>query len=160
MAVPCASPLQPDGLVGNEQRKSKFSGEGRSLTGKYRSPLNCNFDTSDNFSAQSEPTSFAEAATCKDKDHWLAAMKEELDSLEENKTWKLVDLPSGRKAIKCKWVYKIKRNASGEVERYKARLVVKGCSQKPGIDYQETYSPVVRYPSIRYFISLAIYLED
>lgn len=82
-------------------------------------------------------------------------MREEYDSLFENKTWTLEKLPSGRKALDTKWVFKTKHNASGEIERHKARLVERGCAQVEGIDYTETYSPVIRYTSIRYLLALA-----
>jgi len=62
-------------------------------------------------------------------------------------------LPAGRKAIKCKWVFKTKLDADGHIERYKARIVAKGCSQQPGIDYEEK-APVVRYTSIRLLLAL------
>ena len=62
-------------------------------------------------------------------------MKEEIQALEDNKTWEVVTLPVGKKAIGCKWVYKIKYKANGEVERFKARLVAKGYTKKGDIDY-------------------------
>lgn len=87
--------------------------------------------------------------------NWKMAMKEEMESHFSNHTWDLVNLPADRKAIKSKWVFKRKTDAQGNVVRYKARLVVKGCSQKEGVDYNEIYAPVVRYASIRFLISLA-----
>lgn len=82
-------------------------------------------------------------------------MKQEMASLSENQTWTLSNLPEGRKAIRNKWVFAIKRGPDGSLERYKARLVVKGCSQKPGVDYEEVYAPVVRYSTIRYLMAVA-----
>lgn len=102
-----------------------------------------------------EPKSYAEARQCNEKGEWEVAMKSEYDSLVANKTWELCDLPDGRKAIDSKWVFKVKRDASGSVERYKARLVIKGYSQVKGIDYDETYSPVARYCSIRFLLAMA-----
>ena len=64
-------------------------------------------------------------------------------------TWELVDLPTGRKPIDCKWIFKVKKGSDGSVQRYKARLVAKGFAQKYGVDYDETFAPVVRYSSIR-----------
>lgn len=76
-------------------------------------------------------------------------MDDEYSSLLKNATWSLVTLPAERKPITSKWVYKVKRLTDGSVERYKARLVVRGFSQRAGLDYKETYSPVVRLDSIR-----------
>lgn len=102
-----------------------------------------------------KPADYNDAVEAKDKQHWLTAMKEELGSHDENGTCTLVDLPVGRKAIKTKWVFKLKKDANEDVVRYKARLVAKGCSQRYGIDYEETFSPVARYGTIRYLLAIA-----
>ena len=86
---------------------------------------------------------------------WRAAMDEEIQSIEKNKTWELVSLPKGHEVIGVKWVYKTKRNAKGEVEKYKARLVAKGYKQRAGIDYDEVFAPVARMETIRLLVSLA-----
>lgn len=82
-------------------------------------------------------------------------MQEEYDSLLANHTWDLEPLPAGRKTIKCKWVFKLKLGTDGEVQRYKARLCAKGFTQREGIDYTETYSPVVKFDSLRCILSIA-----
>jgi hypothetical protein len=82
-------------------------------------------------------------------------MMEEMDSIEENGTWSLVDLPPGRKSIGMKWVFKVKRDEHGAVSKYKARLVVKGYVQRHGIDYDEVFAPVARLDSVRLLIALA-----
>ena len=86
-------------------------------------------------------------------------MKSEIDGLLSQGTWDLVDLPVGRKAIKCKWVYKLKLDKNGDVERYKARLVAKGFTQVQGIDYEDTFAPVTRLESWRYLVTLAAILD-
>jgi len=82
-------------------------------------------------------------------------MDDEIRSIKKNNTWELVSLPKGHKAIGVKWVYITKKNAKGEIERYKARLVVKGYSQKTRIDCDEMFALVPRLETIRLIISLA-----
>ncbi|GKE23644.1 retrovirus-related pol polyprotein from transposon TNT 1-94 [Tanacetum coccineum] len=82
-------------------------------------------------------------------------MDEEINAIERNKTWEMVQLPKGQKPIGVKWVYKKKMNVEGEVHRYKARLVAKGYRQKAGIDYDEIFAPVTKMETIRLLISLA-----
>ncbi|KAJ9565708.1 hypothetical protein OSB04_001674 [Centaurea solstitialis] len=86
---------------------------------------------------------------------WRDAMLDEINALDHNGTWNLVELPVGKKAIRCKWVFTMKVNQDGSVARLKARLVAKGYAQTYGVDYSETFSPVAKVPSIRLFISLA-----
>jgi len=77
------------------------------------------------------------------------------DSLIKNNVFKLVALPEGRDVVDNKWVFKIKCNSDGSVQRYKARLVAKGFSQQPGVDFTETYSPVIRHTSVRAVLAIA-----
>lgn len=109
-----------------------------------------------NFAFFIDPSSVTEAVDGPNADDWKRAMDEEMNSHQQNSTWSLVTLPKNRKAIKAKWVFKTKLDEAGNIARYKARLVAKGCSQKPGIDYSETFSPVVRYNSIRFLMALAV----
>ena len=102
-----------------------------------------------------EPQTFEEAVARPDGDQWEQAARVEYDSIIKNKTWALVDLPPERKAIGCKWVFKIKYNAAGDVDRYKARLVAKGFSQTQGVDFNETFAPVAKFNSIRILLALA-----
>ena len=103
-----------------------------------------------------EPTTMQEARLSDHAAEWKVATDSEYNSLIENKTWELVELPPGRKAVGCKWVFKLKHAGDGTVERFKARLVAKGYAQKYGIDYDETFSPVVRFSSIRFLLAFAV----
>lgn len=102
-----------------------------------------------------DPVTVAEIYRRKDKEAWKKAMDDEISSMKLNNTWELVQLPKGKRAISTKWIFKTKRNNDGEIIRHKARLVARGFSQRYGIDYEETYSPVVRYTSIRVLMSIA-----
>jgi hypothetical protein len=101
-----------------------------------------------------EPKTYQEAMVSKDSEYWQAAMDEEIKALYDNNTWSLVKLPAGRTAIGSKWVFKLKLNKDGNVERYKARFCAKGYSQEQGIDYNETFAPVVKYKSLRIILAL------
>ncbi|GKB02655.1 ribonuclease H-like domain-containing protein [Tanacetum coccineum] len=89
-----------------------------------------------------EPKSFLEASKYP---HWTDGMNQEMDALLRNGTWEIVELPKGRKAIESKWIYKIKYQSSGEIDRFKARLVAQGFGQKEGIDYEETFPLLLRW---------------
>jgi hypothetical protein len=104
------------------------------------------------FLADTEPVSMTEALS---NPKWISAMIEELNSIENNDTWSLVNLPQNKKAIDVKWVFKVKVNSQGEVTRYKARLVAKGFLQKEGIDFDEVFAPVARIETIRLVVVLA-----
>ena len=102
-----------------------------------------------------EPKNLGEAMASPERSKWQGAVTEELQSLQKHEVWELVELPEGRKAVGNRWVFKVKVNAEGEVERYKARLVAQGYSQKYGSDYNETFSPVVRPESVRMVLAIA-----
>lgn len=102
-----------------------------------------------------EPLTYTSAIKSRESEQWLAAMNDELRSLEKNNTWSLVDRPTDRNIVGCKWVFKLKTRPNDEQPKYKARLVAKGYSQHAGIDYGETFSPVVRYDSVRTILALA-----
>ncbi|KAK8926176.1 hypothetical protein KSP39_PZI018366 [Platanthera zijinensis] len=104
----------------------------------------------------SYPSSYREVVESRDCSQWKAAMVEEMDSLQKNQTWDLVNLPKGAKAIRSKWVFRKKESTSGKDQwRYKARFVAKGFVQKRGVDFDEIFSPVVKHCSIRMLLAIA-----
>ena len=109
--------------------------------------------------AESDPCIYEEAMKDIDAHHWVKAMKFELDSVYSNQVWDLVKVPNGIKHIGCTWVYKRKRGIDEKVETFKERLVVKWYTQKEGIDYKETFSPVVMLKSIKILLSIAAHYD-
>ncbi|KAG8497255.1 hypothetical protein CXB51_008492 [Gossypium anomalum] len=100
-----------------------------------------------------EPTTIDEAFSSKE---WTLAAQEEYEALLRNNTWDLVPLPANRRAVGCKWVFKLKRHSDGTIARYKGRLVMKGYLQEAGIGFHETFSPVVKPTTIRVVLALAV----
>ena len=100
-----------------------------------------------------EPTSVVQAM--KDP-KWYAAMAAEYDALQKNGTWVLVTKSPDQNIVGCKWVFRVKRKPDGSIDRYKARLVAKGFHQRPGLDFKETFSPVVKPTTIRVILSIAL----
>jgi hypothetical protein len=103
----------------------------------------------------SEPATYIEAIDYVDREKWISAMQEEMQSLEKNGTWEIVRLPKQKKSIRCKWVFKRKESLSpSEPPKFKARLVAKDFSQIPCVDYNDVFSPVVKHSSIQIFFSI------
>lgn len=100
-----------------------------------------------------EPSSIREAMK---HEHWRKAIGEEFEALIKNGTWSLVPPKLGQNIVGCKWLFRIKRNSDGSISRYKARLVAKGFTQCPGIDFKETFAPVVRPQTIKVILTLAL----
>jgi histone deacetylase 1/2 len=105
------------------------------------------------FTSTGEPSSLSEALG---DPRWKASMQDEIKALERNHTWHLVPARKGINVIDSKWVFKIKRKADGSIDRYKGRLVAKGFKQRYGMDYEDTFSPVVKVATIRLVLSIAM----
>ena len=112
----------------------------------------CDFHCFSALASLQEPQNFPEASS---NPLWQQSMKEELDALHKTGTVDLADLPFGKSAIGCKWVYKIKTRSDGIVDRYKARLVARGFTQEYGIDYEETFAPMARLSFVRTLIAVS-----
>ncbi|KAK8576146.1 hypothetical protein V6N13_090623 [Hibiscus sabdariffa] len=106
---------------------------------------------------QDEPKTYQEAVASPDSEKWLEAMRSEMDSMSDNQVWTLVEPPEGVKPIGCKWVFKKKTDMDGNVQTYKGRLVAKGFRQIHGVDYDETFSPVAMFKSIRILLAIAAF---
>ncbi|CAL9030102.1 unnamed protein product [Prunus brigantina] len=106
------------------------------------------------FLVEGDPTTYREAMISIDAPFWKKAINSEVESILQNNTWELTDLPPGTTPIGCKWVFRKKLKLDGSIDKYKARLVAKGFTQKKGIDYFDIYSPVSRITTIRTLIAL------
>lgn len=102
-----------------------------------------------------EPVTYGEAVKSSDSDAWRKAMDDEFQSHQRNGTWELVDRPAGKRVIGSRWVYKIKQDETGEVVRFKARLVAQGFAQRYGEDFDEVFAPVTKYATLRTLLALA-----
>ncbi|KAI5322517.1 hypothetical protein L3X38_031589 [Prunus dulcis] len=130
--------------------------ESQELRRSKRARVEKNFgDDFYTFLVEGDPTTYKEAVMSVDASFWKKAINDEFQSIIQNNTWMLTNLPTGNKAIGCKWVFRKKLKLDGSIDKYKARLVAKGFTQKKGIDYFDTYSPVSRITTIRTLIALA-----
>ena len=108
---------------------------------------------------ENDPESFSQAMNSKESELWYNVMKEKMNSMKSNDVWDLVDLPSDVITIGCKWVFKTKKDSSGNIERYKAMLVAKGFTQKEGIDYTKTSSPMSKNDSFHIKLALVAHFD-
>jgi hypothetical protein len=107
-----------------------------------------------------EPLSYHQAIQSNDGAEWLKAINDELEAHEKNTTWSVVRRSGDMNVIGSKWVFKIKRDKDGKPSKYKARLVAKGFNQQQGIDYQETFAPVLKYKSLRIILALSLHAQN
>lgn len=101
---------------------------------------------------EDEPLTYEQAINCIDAN----AMEEEMQSLEKNQVWELVEAPKNSSIMENKWGYKLKTDSNGNIQKHKARLVAKGFSQCKGMDFHESFSPVVRFDSIRVLLTMIL----
>ena len=106
-----------------------------------------------------EPNSYQEAINSDHSAEWKRAMELEIESMMKNNVWQTVSRPEGQKVVGSKWVFKLKRDEGGNIVRYKARLVARGFDQREGVDYEETFAPVVRHSTLRLLLALSVELD-
>ncbi|KAL0406201.1 UNVERIFIED_CONTAM: Retrovirus-related Pol polyprotein from transposon RE1 [Sesamum latifolium] len=107
-----------------------------------------------------EPTTYEQVVTSPKANEWITSMKEEMSSMAKNNVWELIDFPAGHKTIGNKWVLKVKRKADGNIAQFKAGLVAKGYTQIDGRDYEQTFSSVVRFTSVRLILAIVTDLDQ
>ncbi|GKC29432.1 retrovirus-related pol polyprotein from transposon TNT 1-94 [Tanacetum coccineum] len=148
----------PQSLNVKEQMQKENLGRGHRTPYPIAHYVNCDKFSSchrtffEAIEKEQEPVTYYEAN--KDK-RWRFAMDSELEALERNQTWTIEELPSNKKALGCKWVYKIKYKSDGTIERFKARLVILDNHQMEAIDYNETFAPVSKMVTVRVFLAVA-----
>ncbi|GKD84513.1 retrovirus-related pol polyprotein from transposon TNT 1-94, partial [Tanacetum coccineum] len=134
------------GVKPSSEPISEPSSPAHSITHSLQSPSSGSSSSSDASSSDSPPPKFH-------------AMLKEIEAIEKNSTWELVDAPVNKNIVGLKWLFRTKYNADGSIQKHKARLVAKGYSQEQGIDYEETFSPVARFETVRIFLALAAQLK-
>ncbi|GJU63091.1 retrotransposon protein, putative, ty1-copia subclass [Tanacetum coccineum] len=106
-----------------------------------------------------EPANYKAALLDPESDKWLNAINVEMQSMKDNEVWILVELPPNGKTVGSKWLFKKKTDMDGVVHTYKAHLVAKGYIQTPGINYEETFSPVANIRAIRILVAIAAFYD-
>ena len=156
--VPTITPIaEPEAPVLDADALAKIVSEPRRST-RIREPPQW-FSNEVFILEEDEPANYKEAMVSFDSSEWLEAMKSEMKSMHENQVWNLIDPPEGVKPIECKWIFKRKTDADGNVTIHKARLVAKGFRQVQGVDYDETFSPVAMLKSVRILLAIAAYFD-
>ncbi|KAM1500447.1 hypothetical protein ACFX10_023002 [Malus domestica] len=145
----------------NSGRNDQISGSKRKRepSRRLKDHFVFNLEEVDHSVGDPDPRNYKEAMDSFESEQWQQAMNEEQDSIKKNEVWELVDLPNGRKPIGCKWVLRKKYKSDGTLDKFKARLVAKGYTQKPGIDFVDTYSPVAKFTSIRILMAIVARMD-
>lgn len=147
--------LTPSNILTTRRTRTKASYTGMFHNDDFSNSITVENINAINADVLNEPQTFYDAINSSDSDMWKAAMDIEYKALIDNNTWELTTLPKGKRAIGSKWVYKKKLNSDGTIDKYKARLTAKGYSQKEGIDFSDTYAPVVKYTTLKVLLSIA-----
>jgi hypothetical protein len=143
---------QPQNLENNVQNQENV----RRSQGVRKSVIPDDYEIymSEEIHMEGDPTSYEESMRSPHSSKWHEAIEDEMRSMSANQVWKLEEIPKGVKPIGCKWVYKIKRDFKGNIDRFKLGLMAKGFTKREGIDYNETFSPVSSKYSFRIIMAL------
>jgi len=139
---------------GEEQELRKNPTRERRTPTRYRANLAIEGSNPSGSGEHPEPQTYQEAILGEESERWQKSMDEKMRSLLENDTWELVERPEGVKPIPMKWVYKVKQDAQGNVERYKSHLVAKGFLHKQGVDFEEVYAPMSKHTTLRALLAI------
>jgi hypothetical protein len=139
---------------GEKQEPRRNPARERRTPARYRANLTIEGSNPRGSREHPELQTYQEVVSGEESELWQKNMDEEMHSLLENGTWELVERPEGVKPIPMKWVYKVKRDAQGNVERYKFRLVAKGFLQKQGVDFEEVYTLVSKHTTLRTLLAI------
>jgi hypothetical protein len=157
-------PLEPPVVQQEEQQQPHIAPNNENLRRSQRTKRSAISDDyevyeTEEFHMEDDPTTYEQAMRSEYAAKWLEAMRDEIKSMDSNKVWELMEIPKGAKKVGCKWVYKTKYDSQGNVQRHKARLVAKGFTQREGIDYNETFSPVSCKDSFRIIMALVAHFD-
>jgi hypothetical protein len=160
------SPEEPVATQGGEQQQPQIDEAPQAQTygrpqrtRKSAIPDNYEVYNSEEVQMEDDPTSFEEAMRSEYSSKWLDTMEDEIKSMSTNEVWDLEEIPKGAKTVGCKWVYKTKYDSQGNIDKFKARLVVKEYTQREGINYNETFSPVSCKDSFRIIMALVAHYD-
>lgn len=146
-----------ESIGNNEKQELRRSNRATQKPQRYgQTESDAHFALSAQHYVNCDPESIDDAKQRDDWPNWKEAIDSEYDSLIKNNTWTLCDLPKERKAITGKWMFKLKHKSNGDIDKYRARFVARGCSQKQGFDYGETYAPVAKLTTLRILLAIAV----
>ncbi|KAJ0492733.1 putative RNA-directed DNA polymerase [Helianthus annuus] len=147
--------IVPEGEVENDEPREQSNTEEVEIRKSKRQRTEKSFGPEFlTYMVEDEPQTYQQAVHSSEGPQWREAIKSEIDSILQNHTWELVDLPQGCKPLGYRWIFKKKMKPDGTIDKYKARLVIKGYKQREGLDYFDTYSPVTRITSIRMVLAI------
>lgn len=154
--TPSATPLNSaaEHSDSEEERPPEVQNQSMSLRKRQDLKPPKKYETQLNESSYMEPNTYNEAMRSVFANQWRDAMQDEMNSMKQHKVWSLVDLPTQKRPISCRWVFKIKTDLNGEIDKFRARLVVRGNFQKYPTEFTDLFAPVARFDTVRFLLAL------